>query len=286
MKYSSNRSFRQALEDRLKTNYPHYQIPRLRKMITFERFMARLDDHWILKGGYALQLRTDSARTTQDIDLLALNIPPDQIQESLFEIIHRDLGDFFDFVVERSSQSFISGSVIRFKVTAKLAGRNFEQFHIDIGFGDPIVELVEYLEPPQYLDFAEIPITRIPCYPATQHIAEKVHALTRPRMTENSRVKDLVDILLFACMDIHLGAGALFNAIQAVFMARGDVIPSQLKPFPSDWKSKYSQFTKNTAIPFSHYDDAVQAAHLFIDPVLSGKNHGTWDSINWKWEDD
>ena len=71
MKYGSSRAFRQALEDRLRRDYPRNQIPRLRKMIAFERFMARLNDNWILKGGYALQLRTPKARTTQDIDLLA-----------------------------------------------------------------------------------------------------------------------------------------------------------------------------------------------------------------------
>ena len=74
MKYSSAPAFRQALEDRLRSeNFPQ-QLPRLRKMIAFERFMARLDDRWILKGGYALQLRTEKARTTQDVDLLALEI--------------------------------------------------------------------------------------------------------------------------------------------------------------------------------------------------------------------
>ena len=67
MKYSSPVSFRQALEDRLRTQYPPHRIPRVRKMIAFERFMAHLDERWILKGGYALQLRTASARTIQNI---------------------------------------------------------------------------------------------------------------------------------------------------------------------------------------------------------------------------
>jgi hypothetical protein len=71
MKYKSSRAFRQALEDRLRKDYPRHQIPRIRKMIAFERLMARLGEHWILKGGYALQLRIENARTTQDIDLLA-----------------------------------------------------------------------------------------------------------------------------------------------------------------------------------------------------------------------
>ncbi|MFO7681711.1 MAG: nucleotidyl transferase AbiEii/AbiGii toxin family protein [Chloroflexota bacterium] len=103
MNYSSAHSFRQALEDRLRSNSPGYQIPRLRKMIAFERFMARLDDRWILKGGYALQLRTDKARTTQDIDLLAREISQAQIAESLLGKIHQDMGDYFEFSIERTT---------------------------------------------------------------------------------------------------------------------------------------------------------------------------------------
>lgn len=198
MKYSSARSFRQALEDRLRSNYPHHKIPRLRKMIAFERFMARLDERWILKGGYALQLRTDRARTTQDIDLLAQQISQDQIAEAVLEEIQQDAGDYFEFFIERADPDINLGSALRFRVTARVAGRPFERFHIDIGHDDPLVDSVEYLTPPAYLTFAGIQTMPIPCYPVTQHIAEKLHALVRPRPVETSRVKDLVDILLFA----------------------------------------------------------------------------------------
>jgi len=122
MKYSSAPSFRQALEDRLRTNYPPQRIPRLRKMIAIERFMARLDERWILKGGYALQLRTESARTTQDIDLLAQHISQEEIAEALLEMLHQDLGDHFEFNLERSNQDSFLGTAMRFRVTTRLAG--------------------------------------------------------------------------------------------------------------------------------------------------------------------
>ena len=38
----------------------------------------------------------------------------------------------------------------------------------------------------------------VPCYPLTQHLAEKVHAYVRPRSPGKARVKDLVDIILIA----------------------------------------------------------------------------------------
>lgn len=284
MKYSSARSFRQALEDRLRSNYPRHRIPRLRKMIVFERFMARLDDHWILKGGYALQLRTHQARTTQDIDLLAQQISKDQIAEAIVEEAQQDMGDYFIFSVERTDQDINLGSAIRFRVLARVAGRVFERFHIDVGHGDPIVAPVEYLTPPTHLEFAGIQTSPIPCYPVTQHIAEKLHALVRPRPVESSRVKDLVDILLFACMDSNLQAEQLQAAIQAVFKSYEDIIPDQLGMVPTGWRIKFNQFTKNLDLPFSSFDKAVQAAQNFLNPVLRGAIDGTWCSESWEWE--
>ena len=126
----------------------------------------------------------------------------------------------------------------------------FERFHIDMGLDDPLVEPVEYLTPPAYLAFTGIPTTPIPCYAVTQYIAEKLHALVRPRPVETSRIKDLVDILLFACMDSDLLAERLYAAIQAVFKARKDQIPAVLDQVPISWRPKFNQFTRDLELPF------------------------------------
>ena len=79
MIYNTSRDFRQALEARIRNISLETEMPlvRLRKLVVFERFLIRLvhiqPDNWVLKGGYALQLRLgDRARTTKDIDLLAI----------------------------------------------------------------------------------------------------------------------------------------------------------------------------------------------------------------------
>jgi hypothetical protein len=164
-------------------------------MIAFERFMARLNEDWVLKGGYALQLRTEQARTTQDIDLLARPIVADHIFESLVEKLHQDTGDYFSFTIEQIAANVNLGGAVRYRVISRIAGRVFERFHVDIGRSDRIVDPIEYLSPPQMLSFAGITAAPFPCYPVTQHIAEKLHALLMPRLVENSRLKDLVDIL-------------------------------------------------------------------------------------------
>jgi len=79
MKYSSSGAFRRALEDCLRTINIQSGAPlvRIRKMVTFDRFLARLlryqPDQWVVKGGLALQLRLgDRARTTKDMDMLVV----------------------------------------------------------------------------------------------------------------------------------------------------------------------------------------------------------------------
>ena len=68
-------AFRKALEERLKSESRTRQVDinRLRRQVSFDRLLARLfrteTVPWVLKGGYALELRFKAARSTIDIDL-------------------------------------------------------------------------------------------------------------------------------------------------------------------------------------------------------------------------
>jgi hypothetical protein len=73
--YTTAGAFRRALEERLKTASLSDQVDlnRLRRQVSFDRLLARLFREepapWVLKGGYALELRFKAARSTVDIDL-------------------------------------------------------------------------------------------------------------------------------------------------------------------------------------------------------------------------
>jgi hypothetical protein len=60
MKYQNGAAFRRALEDRLRAQslQSGVALVRLRKMVAFDRFLARLllaqPDTWVLKGGQAI----------------------------------------------------------------------------------------------------------------------------------------------------------------------------------------------------------------------------------------
>src|SRR5882672_4637765 len=73
--YSTSGAFRRALEERLKriSLTDQTDLNRLRRQVSFDRLLARLFREepapWVLKGGYALELRFKTARSTVDIDL-------------------------------------------------------------------------------------------------------------------------------------------------------------------------------------------------------------------------
>jgi hypothetical protein len=172
MRYESGAAFRRALEDRLRTMSLEMGVPlvRLRKMVAFDRFLSRLfshePDHWVVKGGFALQLRLgDRARTTKDIDLLATR-EVQEIYPHLRDAGALDHGDWFSFEVMDSNPSDIDDiGGLRYRLHTLLDGRTFERFHIDVGMGDPLLAPVEYLKTPTLLAFAGIAPTIVPCYP-------------------------------------------------------------------------------------------------------------------------
>jgi hypothetical protein len=132
MKYRTAAAFRTALEARLKAEkHDGVGISRLRKRVVFERLL----DAWVLKGGFALELRLGgSARTTKDIDI-DWNVDEQEAVELLLDAAALRLDDLFEFSVERSRMDDdLLGGGQRWSITATLAGREFERMALDIGF--------------------------------------------------------------------------------------------------------------------------------------------------------
>jgi len=269
-------------------------LVRLRKMVAFDRFLARLfwdqSDKWIVKGGFALQLRLgDRARTTKDIDLLILE-QDQQIHPVLREVGMLDLGDWFHFevsnrVIDDNTQDNLKDfGGTRYQIQALLDGRTFERFHIDIGIGDPLIEPIEHLRTPDILAFAEVEPTIVPCYPVSQQIAEKLHAYTRPYTSgQSTRVKDFVDILLLAGFGV-LESENLNKAIKATFETRQThMLPTSLPPVPKGWSRPYRRMVAEVGIDYSTLDQANEALKRFLNPLLIEKTLGTWDPSTWSW---
>ncbi len=115
--YATAGAFRRALEERLKRASLTDQIDpnRLRRQVSFDRLLARLfrEDPapWVLKGGYALELRFKAARSTVDIDLTVQRVAAcsggdenQVVRQMLQSAAAVALGDWFEFTNRRQRE--------------------------------------------------------------------------------------------------------------------------------------------------------------------------------------
>ncbi len=291
MKYTDGAAFRRALEDRLHNQslQSHAPLLRLRKLVAFDRLLARLvadsPKSWLLKGGLALQLRLGArARTTQDIDLLLIGQISD-LHQALARAAATDLGDWFEFEVASPVSPAVPGGGTRFLIISRLDSRAFERFHVDIGVGDPVIDPAEQITTPPLLAFADLPPTVVSCYPLTQQIAEKLHAYTRPRQHgEGSRIKDLVDILLMAELG-SLSGDRLTEALAATFEARQThPLPNVLPQPPASWDAPFRRLARELELGYLTLAEAFHAAGAFLNPMLQQAARAKiWQPASWEW---
>jgi hypothetical protein len=215
----------------------------------------------------------DKARTTKDIDVLVLAKFRD-ILALLRDAGKFDLQDWFGFEVEQSGDQApdeFGGN--RFHIRALLDGRTFEDFHIDVGMGDPVIDPIDQLAGPALLDFAGIQPTLVPCYPITQQIAEKVHAYTRSNVSgESSQVKDFVDILLLVELG-KIDSDHLYHAIQATFDARKThQLPREIPDPPVEWSRPFHRLATEVSLGYQTLGEANIAIEAFLNPLFSEKS--------------
>ncbi len=112
MSFKTPTDFRRSMEARLKSiaTKSNQDLQRIRRKVAFERLLARIFHHdsynFVLKGGYAMELRFAAARATKDIDLTCLrriNVPRLTIEEVIIRELRNlakvDLKDYFTFEI-------------------------------------------------------------------------------------------------------------------------------------------------------------------------------------------
>ena len=292
--YSSPAAFKEALEHRLRERTPRGTIvARTRQFLVFERFLARVaaifGDAATIKGGVALELRIDRARTTKDVDLRLMG-PSDNVLARLQQAARLDLGDFltFEIVPDASHPAIEADGMkydgLRFRAECSLAGKIYGQrFGVDVAFGDPVFGESEIVLADDLLGFAGIAPPTLRLYPLETHIAEKLHAYTLPRKRPNSRLKDLPDLGLLAgsrSIDALRLRGALEQTL--AFRATHDLPPRLPEP-PIAWARAYAALARNDQLAWPTIEEVVLAARAFLDPVLQGHAIHTWSPSTWGW---
>jgi hypothetical protein len=292
--YASPEAFKQALEQRLRTaSKTGPAFARLRQLLVFDRFLARvvavLGDAATLKGGLALELRLEHARTTKDVDL-RLTGSADDVLVKLQTAARLDLGDFLTFEIGPDAEhpeiqnDGMQYDGMRFRAECRIAGKRYgNPFGVDVAFGDPVLGAPETVGAEDILGFAGIAPPTFHLYPIQTHIAEKLHAYTMPRARPNSRVKDLPDIALLASVK-ELDSRQLLAALKQTFAFRKTHgLPAALPAPQPTWEAPYAAMAREDLLPWPTLANVTAAAGAFLDPVLAETTPATWDPKAWRW---
>lgn len=281
--FKSVTDFRKSLEARLqnRAQITGQDLQRLRKKVAFDRLLARIfkDDEnpsFLLKGGYAMELRFEKARATRDIDLSYLerfnNISREEITEEVFQVLrdvsHIDMEDYFVYQVGEAQLDLENAPYggARYPISAFLDGRLFVRYQLDVGL-DVMVNKIERIKAPDWLDFCNISAPMVCMITKEQQFAEKIHAYTLPREDRiNTRVKDLVDILLLlekGSFDLRFCK----EALEIVFKIRNThSLPSEFLHPPPQWNASFEKMGAECGFKLS-LTDAFERLNAFFQKV-------------------
>jgi len=264
-KFKTATDFRKSLENRLKNlaNQTDNDLQRLRRTVAFDRLLARLldanDTPFVLKGGYAMELRFSNARATKDIDLTFIKktnlVVKNAILEDLKNLSLKDLGDFFTYQIGDAQLDLENAPYggARYPVSSYIDGKLFVRFQLDVG-GDAIVSQTETILGKDWLGFCGIPAPLLKMISIEQQFAEKLHAYSLPREDrKNTRVKDLIDMLLLANIRT-LDFNRLKSALEQVFKVRKTHRPPlALEMPPQEWERPYLELSNecNLNVPIN-----------------------------------
>lgn len=280
---TTDRGFHQQLLERLRNEARRQGADprRLQQRVAFERLLARLaaSGEWLLKGGFALELRYGwRNRPTRDIDLRTDWKPAEalaRLRETVAGPAPED--DRFRFELRETTADLqgAPGGGLRVRVVARVAGVELATFAVDVTSGDAVVAEPDTLAGSDLLAFAGIAPVRFPVYPVTQHLAEKLHAYTLPRAQDNTRAKDLVDMVTIAAMET-LAGDALAEAVAATFAMRDShQLPETLAAPPAAWAAAFRQLAAETAInPATDLTTGYEIAERLWSPVLTDRARG------------
>ena len=262
---------------------------RIHLVVAIDRLLVRLLEgapgRWAVKGGYANQLRLpDDARFTEDLDL-RIDAAIEAAPELLATGFAVDLGDDLSYEVAVSPAPLEGppGGGLRFVVVARLAGTELVRFKVDVSAADVVVgEFASCLSDPvlERLGFGR---SRFPVYPVDQHVAEKLHALTLPRDVENTRARDLVDLVWFIG-HFAFRSDALAIACAATFERRAThPWPPVVEAPPESWARSYAVWRAQLSLAEPNPAAAAASLRRFLRPVYLGVPGLAWDPVQQAW---
>ncbi len=227
-----------------------------------------------------MELRIKAARATKDIDLTMRSASTSgekkddkknlAVLEKLQEAAAFSSDDFFVYTIGEPIADLDAAPYggARFPVEARLDGRVFVGFHLDVGIGDAVMEPLEVIEGRDWLGFADIASPSLYMIPREQQFAEKLHAYTLPRQgAVNSRVRDLVDMVLLI-KSATLAHHKVTEAIRLTFERRKThSVPNTLPVPPAEWENPYRALARECDLS-GQLEEAFAVLRMFVKPIL------------------
>lgn len=235
MNVRSPQALRASLDARLQllARERAQDINRLRRHAVFQRILRRLDESWVLKGGYLWEVRLGArARTTKDLDLSVHTDGADLAEELRHVLSSNPEGDGFIFQdsqrrAHQAGPEQLGGPGARLSITATLAGRPFAQVCVDVvSRPEEVRGGTERLIPSPVLSERGWEPVTVTAVDHVQHTAEKLPALsaTNAHPRPSTRVKDLLDIVLFLDAGI-VDVQRLADRLHTVFQVQDGRLP-------------------------------------------------------------
>ena len=251
----------------------------------FHRLLCRIfsvsDSPFLLKGGQSMLARTPSARATRDIDLLSQEENLDKALSELRRLASLDLGDFvrFEFAGSKpikAEDEYRSGLKVTF--VPLLGARKLQPISVDLVIDQIPCGEPQVLTPADRIEVEEVPVFNYKVYPIANSIADKLCGIIEMHNGRpSSRVKDLVDLLVYATNE-NLNGNELCHWCRLEARVRGLELPSQFS-VPESWRTHYSMSFKKLARSTEldetllDLDAAESLVARVLDPVLSGNAH-------------
>jgi hypothetical protein len=262
----------------------------------FHRLLCRVfseeNSPFILKGGQGMLARTVNARATRDIDLLSNIAELEEALKELKRLAAIDLGDFITFEFEsthpiKAEDEYRTGMKISF--TPLLGTKRMQPLSIDLVADEIPCERPEFITPADRIDVRGVPVFDYAVYPVASAVADKLCAILETHdQRPSSRVKDLVDILIYATTEKTDGT-ALMDRIKIETASRKLSLPRNFS-LPNQWHENYGavfvKLCKQTGVPLHLHslNQGEKLAREFLNPALNGEVGGkTWDFQSLEW---
>lgn len=174
-------------------------------------------------------------------------------EAELREAAVRDIGDWFRFEVGPSQPAGDGSPAVRLPVIAYVGQAEWARFHVDLVGSDIVMTGTP----------DDVP-------PSDQHPSTRYRDLV-----------DLVSILGGATVD----AQAQTIALPSEEQRRQITLPDRFDvPDRASWETGYAREAERSLLPYAKtLDEALAAVRPFVDPLLDGSAHGSWDHASARW---